>query len=214
MTKAFLVSLATLFFLLCIRPGLAVGQTVLTFDDLLDDGGHALPTGYAGLSWTGFYYLNAVTNSFNPSGYRNGLVSGSNVAFTNSAISNGSFHNASLFTFNSIYLTGAWSDGLNVEVQGYVGGLSGTRVDDTNVTVNASGPLFFAPNWSGIDTVNFIVSGGTQHPGFAPDNGNGPQVAMDNLSITPVPEPSTIALLTLGGLALIALSKSRKPESA
>jgi hypothetical protein len=184
---------------------MAFAQTeILTFDDLPtpvsgNNPGSPIPNGYEGLQWQNFIYLNGVNSFFNPSGYQNGVVSPNNVAFN--AYANPAMFSDGLFNLNSAYLTGAWNDGLQVEVQGFVGA---ALIYDNTYTVNATGPTLINFNYLGVGAVNFISSGGVNH-GFVNSQGlhiTGTQFVMDNLSITIVPEPSTV---TLAGPAFMLL---------
>jgi len=177
---------------------MAFAQTeILTFDDLPGVGGFdqylLVPNGYGGLQWQNFQYMDGLAQP--NSGYLNGVVSPNNIAFNDAGnpalISDGSFN------LNSAYLTAAWNDGLQVEVQGFVGA---ALIYDHTYTVNTTGPTLVNFNYTGIDQVTFISSGGTLHPGIS---GRGEQFVMDNLSITPVAEPSTVALVGLATMSLI-----------
>jgi hypothetical protein len=169
--------------LLLALPGMALAQTeLITFDDLPTpvSGRSLIPNGYAGLQWQNFGYEDG---SLNPhSGYFNAIVSQNNVAFNGfgnpALISDGSFN------LNSAYLTGAWNDGLQVEVQGFVGA---TLTYDNTYTVNTTGPTLINFNYLGVDEVNFISSGGTPNPAYI-SYGGGTNFAMDNLSVT-IPDP-------------------------
>jgi hypothetical protein len=180
----------------------AVAQppALITFDDLspplaAQAGYYTIITnGYDGLNWQFFWVLDAVdSTSLNLSGYHNGLVSRKNDAF-NVGGAPANFGRSTPFDFNSAYLTAAWNDGLQVEVQGIAGG---SVIYDNFYTVDTFGPTLFNFDYLGVDEVNFIPSGGTQHPGFA---GAGLQFVIDNLSVTDVPEPGTISLMTMGAI--------------
>jgi hypothetical protein len=178
--------------------GTAFAQTeILTFDNLPGVGGYnqylSIPNGYGRLQWQNLLYMDGLAQI--PSGYLNGVVSPNNIAFNGGGnpglVSDGSFN------LNSAYLTAAWNDGLQVEVQGFVGG---ALVYDNTYTVNTTGPTSINLNYTGIDQLQFISFGGTPHPGLI---GSGEQFVMDNLSITFIPEPSTFALIGLAAMSLI-----------
>lgn len=184
---------------LAASTGIAMAQTeILTFDDLAGVGGYdqyiAVPYGYGGLQWQNFLYMDGLTQTAN-SGYVNGVVSPNNIVFNAvgypAVVSDGSFN------LNSAYLTAAWDDGLQVEVQGFVGA---AMVYDNTYTVNTTAPTLLNFNYAGINQVTFKSSSGTPHPGLG---SAGEQFVMDNLSVTLVPEPSTFAL---AGLAVLLLS--------
>jgi len=180
---------------------------LITFDDLPDVGGNIpIPDGYQGFNWNNFFALNAVNYGLNPSGYLNGLVSPNNVAF------NGFGNPAAVivsalsgtFDFNSVYLTGVWNDGLNITVEGYLGGvLQNTQT----VVVDTTAPTQFTFNYLGIDELVFTSFGGT-NVGFG---GEGTQFAMDNLEVNAVvPEPLTM----LGAGAAVAFGAAFKRRKA
>ncbi len=188
--------------------GTAFAQTeILTFDDLSGVGGYneyrLIPNGYGGLQWQNLLYMAGLAQTPN-SGYVNGVVSLSNIAFNGAGapalVSDG------FFNLNSAYLTAAWNDGLQVEVKGFVGA---TLIYDHAYTVNTTGPTLVNFNYTGINQVMFISSGGTPHPGLG---SSGEQFVMDNLSITFVPEPSAFALVGLAAMSLILrLTRSDAP---
>jgi hypothetical protein len=68
------------------------------------------------------------------SGYVNGVVSGTEVAFT--PYGDPAAFSGSPFTFNSAYFTAAWYDGLDIHVDGY---LASTLVYSTDFIVNTVG---------------------------------------------------------------------------
>src|SRR5438105_3793336 len=94
------------------------GATVLTFDDLSPGTGNvAIPWGYGGLEWIYFGVVNGSLQSTNE-GYYNGRVSVPNVA-ANQSGNAASVRYSSRFNLNSAYLTAAFSNGLQVRVQGF-----------------------------------------------------------------------------------------------
>jgi hypothetical protein len=192
-------SLLRLAFLYLASAGIALGTTpaTITFDELTPSThGDLIPNGYAGLQWNNFYVLNAVSYIDNPSGYQNAVVSANNVAFN--GFGDPSMVSATAFDLNSAYLGAAWNDGLQVEVQGFVGA---TLTYDNTYTVNTTGPTLINFNYLGVDEVSFIASGGTLHPGYT---GSGTQFAIDNLTLTLVPEPTLFGLVGLGAAALMS----------
>lgn len=202
--KKNLLILALAIITLAVSSNITLAQTeLLTFENLpaaAINGASVIPNNYGGLQWQNFNYLDVLNYDVSPAGYNNANVSGTNVAFN--ANSNPAKITGTTFDLDSAYLTGAWRDGLQVEVQGYVGGV---LTYDNTYTVNTSGPDLINFNYLGVDEVIFTSSGGTLNPAYHdPDRGAAAeQFAMDNLSITfPVPEPSTIALLGLATLLL------------
>lgn len=180
--------------------GTACAQTeLLTFDDITDTNLIvAMPAGYGGLQWTNFFVLNTVqdTNAFGDNGGVNGVVSRPNIAFNGDGTNAFIFDNSG-FNLNSAYLAGAWNDGLQVNVEGFV---NGTLTYDNTYTVNTQGSTLINFDYVDVDEVEFTSYGGVPH-GY---DGAGTQFAMDNLSVTlnPVPEPSTFTLAELGGVLL------------
>lgn len=174
---------------------------VLTFDDLPGPNLSNVPNGYGGLNWSNMGYLNGATYTPSGSGYVNGTVSGTNVAFNEfaqiAAASDGTF------TFDGAYLTGAWNDGLNIEVDGLLGGVP---LYSQIVVVNSTAPTWFNFNYAGIDKVTFNSSGGTPH-GYS--SGSGTHFAMDNFTFN-TPEPSSLILAALGLIGLGVYGWRRK----
>lgn len=166
----------------------------LTFDELpLSNDGIPIPNGYGGLQWSNFYELDAVTYP-RASGYRPGMISQPNVAF-NGFGTPASLSSTTPFNLNSGYFTGAWNDGLQLEVKGWIGL---TLAYDNTYTLSATAPSLINFNYLGVSSVDFISFGGTPYPGYG--TASGTQFAMDNLAVTIVPEPSSVVLLILGML--------------
>jgi hypothetical protein len=187
----------------------------ITFDDLSDNGfGTPITNGYQGLNWANFQVLNTPANAlfFGTSGAQAGTVSPPNIAFdTNGDLAVLGVSRPSTFTLNSFHLTAFYNDGLNVKIEGFSGGTTGTLLDDVTKTISSTASTLITLNWTGIDTVSFFPSGGTHNPNYS---GAGTQFALDNLTITPsvVPLPAALPLFAtgLGALGLLGWRRKRK----
>ena len=136
--------------------------------------------------------ISTVLPTRNPSGYGAAMVSVAKVAY-NPGGAPASISSSSPFALFSAYLTAAWNDNLQVEVQGY----NGTAlVYDNKYLLSATTPTLVRFNYVGVTSVNFFSSGGTPHLGYT---GSGTQFAMDNLNVhvTPNPPSAPPASLTL-----------------
>ena len=116
------------------------------------------------------------------------------------------------FTLNSGYFTAAWYDGLTIDVTGFN---SGNQIDATSFAVNTSGPTLETFDWSGVDSVVFHSSGGTQNPNLF---GGGTHFALDNLRVneetTPTPEPGSVAAMGLGAFGVVGLAFRKRKSTA
>ena len=191
--------------------------SIITFDEFPAAG--VIPNGYAGMNWVDpttlccFMALNTVTYPV-PSGWQNGTLSSPNVAFTFSG-GPASFTSATAtpFTLNSLYLTAAWRDSLQITIEGRLGGLGGTLVDSITAQINTSGPRLFSLDWSNIDTVSFRASGGVHNDAFT---GDGTYFALDNMTIneatsaTPIPGALPLFAGGLGALGLLGWRRKKK----
>ncbi|MEW6220649.1 MAG: PEP-CTERM sorting domain-containing protein [Thermodesulfobacteriota bacterium] len=192
--------------------GLAVGMmvagasslveaSVLNFENPQTDGTYEIADGYGGFDWNNMRVIDGP--SVHPvSGYTNGVVSGSQVAY-NSWAGMAITSRGSDFTFNGAYLTGAWNDGLQITVEGYD---DGSLVYSNTVTASAYAPTYFAFNYQNVDELRFSSFGGVD-AGFP---GGGTHFAMDNFTYNAVPVPATFLLLGSGLAGLVGSRISRR----
>ena len=106
-------------------------------------------------------------------------MSSNNVIYNHSA-NPASITDATPFNFISAYLTAAWNDNLQVEVEGYT---SGTLIYDNTYTMSATAPTLIQFNYSGVNEVDFNSFGGTWHSGYG---SSGKQFVMDNVTVSNV----------------------------
>lgn len=162
----------------------------LTFDDVptFTDVG----AGYNGFDFSNFFALD--TTQYGPSGYVNGMISLNNVLY-NAYGDPAAISSPTAFQMTSAYLTGAWNDGLTVQVDGYK---NNALIYTQNFIVDTAGPSFVHFNNALVDNVIFSSFGGTQ----GVYEGGGNHFAMDNLTIGEtsgaVPEPASWALMVTG----------------
>ena len=177
---------------------------LITFDDPVALPGTfgVIPNGYAGLNWGNFFYIEGALN--NPSGYNNGTVSSPNVAFNSGNPATFSVGSGT-FTLNNFDITAAWNNGLNVQVTGL---LNGVLQDITTFTIDSTSPTFVTLNWSNINEVDFVSSGGT-NAGFAgaADAGNSfTQFALDNVTLNAQGAPGPVAGAGLPGMMMVVVA--------
>ena len=204
--RATLITMKTLFrfvFVYLASAGLAFAANDITinFDDLSTGRFSLLPNDYAGFQWTNFYFLDAAIAP--PSGAQNGMLSDPNIAF-NGLGNSASVSSGGAFDFNSAYLTAIWNDGLQLEVQGYVGTI---LTYDNSYTLNTASALLINFDYLNVDEVTFITSGGTPHSGYT---GHGTQFAIDDLTVA-VPEPTTMSLF---GICMLLFPAFRRPNKS
>ena len=188
-----------------ILMGSAAQAEVITFDDVGNFVG--LGAGYHGLDWSNFVTIDGP--AYGASGYKNGVVSPSNVACAcagdgGQAID--TISSATAFSLNSGYFTSAWNNGATLLVNGFN---NGALVDTTTAVLNTAGPSFLTFGWSNVDRLEFSISGGSS----AGLGGSGNYFALDNLSVGPaggVPEPAVWTMMITGfGLAGASLRRRR-----
>jgi hypothetical protein len=166
---------------------------VWTFDELYTPayGGSFVPGGYAGFEWENMGYLDP-TDGFSNSGYMAGMVSEPHVAVNGAGYPAAVFDDE-VFNFGGAYLTGAWNDGLNIQVEGF---FDGELKYSQTVVVSSTSPKWFDFNYYGIDRLEFSSWGGTPNPEYGTVSAY--HFAMDNFTIVPVPVPGAVLLGILG----------------
>lgn len=175
---------------------------LITFDDV---SGSVLPAGYDGVNWTNFYELDNTYSGYAGTGYRNGAVSGTHVAFNSGgAAASISATSALGFDLTDAFFAGAWNDNLNILANATFE--NGTHASKSfHVSTTGSTDEFF--NWVDLSSVTFISSGGTPKPGL---HGAGTQFVLDNVNTTAaVPEPANLALM-LAGVGLLGVMARRR----
>jgi hypothetical protein len=198
--------------LLVFSPVSTRSQTVVTFDDINLDltPGYVtnIPNGYEGLSWSNFFVVNAVLLS-NKDGYLTGanygMVSPPNVAFNGRANPAEIDSPGTDFNFLSVYLTGVWNSNLNIEVEGFRGGI---LVYDQTVVAAATNATPFTFDYLDIDRLYLNSFGGQVAFGPVPDY----NFAMDNFTFEFVPEPSSLLLAGVGAVMLWPVLKRKRAQ--
>ncbi|HVM47815.1 MAG TPA: immunoglobulin domain-containing protein [Candidatus Acidoferrum sp.] len=157
------------------------GAELITFDDLPDSfDGDLVLNGYGGLNWENFYEVNGLEQATNgPNGYTEAVVSPNNVVFNAYASPAYILGPGAPFNLHAAYLTAAWNDNLQVQVLGFTG--TNTPAYDHTYTLSATYPTLIVFNYSNVTEVEFISSGGKQHPGYT---GSGEHFAMDNVAVS------------------------------
>lgn len=184
--------------------------TLVNFDDFTTQFAAPITNGYGGLDWYNFDAIKA--SEALPIGFQNGFVSSDYVATnpdtaTPCPIQVGGptpacsvFYSGHQFTLRDAYFAGAARDGLNIQLYAFRGA---SVIDSRSITVDTLGPTYEKFNWSGINAVLLVASGGTLDSMVLPAQ-DSTLFALDNLRYQVVPEPGALALfgLGLGGLAL------------
>ncbi|KQT31941.1 hypothetical protein ASG29_08710 [Sphingomonas sp. Leaf412] len=169
-----------------------------------------------GPSYAGYTFTNwAVVDGpgYGASGYANVITSGqqsacgcaSDFGEIYSSISNGTAFDLIGGNFAS-----AWNDGATLLVEGYRGA---SLLYSQSFVLNTTGPSALTFGFTGIDLVNFSISGGTPS-GLS---GSGNYFGVDDLQLAAssgVPEPATWALMIMGfGAAGAALRRKKATVS-
>jgi hypothetical protein len=161
----------------------------ITFEDGAYTG-NAITSGYQGFQWSNMYAMPGADLA--GTGYENGIVSGTTIAFNGSA-DPASFWRAETFSLMSIEVTKAWTAGIS-RFEGFSGGALLYSMDVFSTTLAPTHVVF---NWHGIDKVT--VS----------DPFRSFQTVVDDIVIGEVPEPSILLLFLLTLPCAIAWSNKK-----
>ena len=181
--------------LISISAGANAG--VLNFDTLTGSVGGSPFSDYEGFLWSNFFALDPDSSpaTYSGSGYSAGRVSEPNVAFNGVDPTTG-VNQATVrrngggnFVFNGGYFSGAWRNGLEVTLEGLMGGQ--VTVSKT-ITVGITNLL--AAHWFDFDwNIEELRIRAWRHEGEFRSAGDGTQFVLDNTSSSPtmasVPEP-------------------------
>jgi uncharacterized repeat protein (TIGR03803 family) len=176
---------------------LTVGAGVITFDDFpATTVGTALTNGYHALIWSNFYVIDAF-NYPNPSGYKVGMISSSNVAF-NAFGAPAAISAVTPFDFLSASLTASWNQNLVLQSLGYNGS---TLLYSNIYTLNATSNTLINFNYDGITMISFASSGGYPWPSYGTNSKT--QFALDNVVLgIPSPVITKLALCSDGSVQI------------
>ncbi len=175
----------------------ASGQQTLSFDDITLAKWAPVPDGYGDFYWENcnvFDVSQAEADYYDRgSGYEWGIVSPPYVAYSTSDYEL-TVSRDSTFVFLGAYFAAAWYEDLTVTAEGY---LEQQKVYSFDFAVDPWDSLWVDFPLDPIDSIYLHASGGSS----AGLGGAGQHFVMDQFTF--VPEPTTLSLLALGGLALI-----------
>ena len=145
---------------------------LINFDDISS---YTELTTYNSLTWNNF-----VANTYPTldSGYRNGTVSPSFIAYNDNGLP-GYISKSDLFDLTSAYFTAAWYNDLQLTVTGFTDEGGTIQKYSSVYTLQTTAPSKITFNWTGIRRVLFSSSGGVS-AGYL---GSGTHFALDDLCI-------------------------------
>lgn len=183
---------------------------VITFDDLPATELDAVPENYQGFIWGESFFTNVSyihKDTVPDSGYANGVVSGDYAAFnflaTTSVIKTSG---GEQFDFNGAYFTAALSEGLNIEVTGFLNNLT---LFTQTIIVSTQQAQWFDFDFFGINSLSLRAWGGAAQD----DTLGNDFYVMDNFTINEavaVSESSALALLLLGLAGIVVGRRAQK----
>ena len=158
------------------------------------------------MNWDSFNVLSTKglpTTDFPAVGFVNGTVSPHNVAYNDQA-NPATISSSSGFNLVDAYFTGAWNNGLQIDVIAY----SNSGVQTRSFSVDSTSATDIVFNWNNITSVTFSSQGGTD-AGYGL---SGAQFVMDDLTVTAVPEPEEWAML-MAGIPLVGWQIRRRQKA-
>lgn len=155
-------------------------QTTFTADfEKFRDQVAGVESGYGNIVWRGlsYYTLEAIGGEpYANSGYGHHIVSGDHAAYGGGSGALITMDSGGAdFTLSSLYVGGAWRNGMTITVRGYD---DGVLTQTTTTVVNVTTPNLLALNWADVDMVTFQSSGGSAAPGVL---GTGQQFVLDDI---------------------------------
>jgi len=179
---------------LCLGSACAsAAPTVLTFDDAVPDEIGVIRD-YAGFSWRGFYFQDGAVHV--GTGNPNGGLSDHNHPWPGGFAPLGSFEGNASFPLERLYLASVENNDNTVRFTGYRNVQPDTPVFVRYVTVNTGALTPVDLNWRDVDSVAI-----SSQRGF---------VVIDNITVSPVPEPSSVAMLASAAGLFGLLARRRK----
>ena len=175
---------------LSVTASLSTHAALIDFDTYTQNEFLHLSTTLDGFSWVGTGVMSSdyAKQKFAGSGFENGLVSPEYVAYN---WGNGTIEfdrGGQIFNFENGYISAAHQGDVNITVTGYK---DGRDVFSKTVKGYEAQHTFYGFNFTGIDKV--IFSTPSKH------------FVLDSLTYT-IPEPASLAFLTLGAIALLKRS--------
>jgi len=153
---------------------------VLTFEGITTKqsttGGIEVPEGYGDLNWFSRFMLLDVA-SYQDSGYLKGCISPRYVAYC-AWEDPVEIKGDQPFDFVGAYFTGAWRDGLKIDINGF---RSGSLLYSRTVIVNSTYPTWIQLDYAGVDHVMFDSYDGVENPAYP--WGFGEHFVIDDLTI-------------------------------